>query len=283
MNVKAITVCVGYDDFLKLTLPRIVMHVTKLLVVTSPDDVRTKELVLLYPDKVELFVTDAFYRDGAHFNKGLAMEEGFDVLGRSGWILVLDADIVLPEVIPPLDLTVGKMYTPSRRIMSNVDGLTETPTVSPDTLPLRYEVGNFGYFQLFHADDPAITTLPWYGIDWNHAGGCDSVFEKRWDKSDRLRMPFEVIHLGDPDANWYGRTRPRIDNGEVHADADARRAKQEALHRKYGWKGRKRTGEHVVERLNGDPGAEACHMHDEKKKHRLHAERVAQARRRRRG
>ncbi len=264
-GIKAITVCVNYDDLLRLALPRIVKHVDTLLIVTSFTDLRTHALAAEYPDKVQLHMTDAFYRNGASFNKGLAMEEGFDVLGRTGWILILDADIVLPPVIPKLDLVIGKMYTPGRHILSNVDGMTPEGVewLSPQDLPFRHENGNFGYFQLFHADDPVIRERPWYGTDWVHAGGCDSVFEKRWAKADRLRMPFVVIHLGDPDQNWFGRSTARIDTQEKDPDADARLAKQNALHRKYGWKGHRKTGEAVVERLASNPAVpEVCHDHD---------------------
>lgn len=259
VGINAITVCVGYDDFLRLTLPRTLLHVDKLMVVTTASDVRTQELVDKY-DRAECFITDAFYRGGASFNKGWAMEEGFDALGRDGWILILDADIVLPATMPTWNLEPGKMYTPPRRIMSKVDGLIETPVVDMATLPLRQESGNFGYFQLFHAGDPAIAQLPWYETTWVHAGGADSVFEKRWMKTNKLRLPFEVIHLGDPDQNWFGRVRPRLDTGEVDSEAEVRLQRVEALHRKYGWKGRKKTGEPVAERL-GEAGvaAEECH------------------------
>jgi len=263
-DIKAIVVCVGYDDFLRLTISRILQHVAKLVVVTTPTDLRTQALCQQYPEKVTVYATEAFYADGASFNKGRALEEGFDVLGRTGWILILDADILLPERIPPLLLQPGMLYTPARRILSAVDGLVTTPTVDPATLPLRVEYGNFGYFQLFRADDPVLNVnRPWYQTDWVHAGGADSVFEKRWPKEKKARMPFEVIHLGDPDQNWYGRTRRRLDDGSVPENATELLAKQEALHAKYGWKGRKKTGQAVVERLTGDPATlEACHIQE---------------------
>lgn len=262
--IKAITICVGYDDYLRLTIPRIVKNVDKLLIVTTETDVRTHELADL-SEKIQIYCTDAFYRNGAHFNKGLAMEEGFDILGREGWILILDADIWFPEPMTFPTLQAGRLYTPARRILSDVDGLTpeKLEQLNWKKLPLRQENGNFGYFQLFNAEDPAIQQLPWYDTDFNHAGGADSVFEKRWSRFNKMRMPFEVVHLGDPDANWYGRTRPRIDTGEVPEGAEVRSEMQEALHRKYGWKGRQKTGEPVVERISStDGGPEVCHNHE---------------------
>lgn len=263
LPAKAITICVHYDDFLAVTIPRIVQHVSELLVVTTPTDQRTIDLVAKYP-QARTYQTDAFYRGGASFNKGLAMEEGFDQLGRSGWILILDADILLPEHIPSLSLAIGNMYTPVRRIMQDVDGLLAPPTIDPKALPLRNEKGNFGYFQLFHAHDPVIRNKrPWYQTDWVHAGGADSVFEKQWKPGNKRRPPFEVIHLGNPDENWYGRVRRRIDNGETPAEAAARAIKLKQLHQKYGWAGEKKIGTPVAERLGDQTGApEAGHDHN---------------------
>lgn len=261
-DVRALTVCVGYDDFLQLTLPRTIESVASLTVITSPADTLTQALCQKYPDKVRMHITDVFYKNGASFNKGAAIEETFGIMGRRGWFLVMDADILLPETMPDFARVPGRLYTPLRRIMSKVDGLMTTPDVDPATLPLRKEHGHFGYFQLFSAADAAVGELPWYETDWVHAGGCDSVFEKRWLPRNKLRPPFEVIHLGNPDENWYGRTRKRIDTGEVPPDAAVKLLQQEALHRKYGWKGRPKTGEPAVERIGNDPALrELCHNH----------------------
>lgn len=271
VGIRALTVCVGYDDFLRLTIPQTVKHVDQLLVITAPADTRTQELVRQYPEKVQLHITDAFYQDDAPFNKGRAIEEGFDVIGRKGWMLVMDSDIVIPERLPFTPLQVGKLYTPFRRILSQVEGLTELPKIDFRTLPLREEYGHFGYFQLFHAADPVLKQQPWYETQWRHAGGCDSAFQRRWSKGDKIRPSFEVVHLGDPDQNWFGRATPRIDTGEVDPAADERMAQQKALHRKYGWCGEKRTGEAVQERLDGDPVTkENCHDQSLDKAQRTH-------------
>lgn len=250
MDINAITVCVEYDDYLRLTLPRILQHVKTLTVVTAPKDQLTQSLVAEYPqNRVKAHVTDAFYRDGANFNKGRALEEGFDAMGRKGWILILDADIVLPQVLPRLVTTCGKIYGVPRRIMSNLSGLANVDTINWQSMPLRSEGHNYGYFQLFHAEDPIIAKHPWYETDWTHAGGADNNFKNRWHVDNRARLPFDVIHLGDPDQNWYGRVQKRVDTGEQLPEAASRKAKLTALHRRHGWVGQKRTGETVVERI----------------------------------
>lgn len=239
--IRAITVCVGYDDFLSITLPRTLPHVDEYLIVSHPGDQRTTALVQDYDPKVRLFHTDAFYRHGAKFNKGLAMEEGFDALGRHGWILILDADIILPTRAP-LDLDVGKLYTPLRRIYADIATMSKAPDVDPGTLPLKPDKGHYGYFQLFHADDPVLRSRPWYGVDWTHAGGCDKYFQDKWVVQNRTRPDFEVVHLGNPDENWFGRVSPRVDGGVESSDlteTNNRKAMQEQLKKKHGWGRRK--------------------------------------------
>jgi hypothetical protein len=256
LPIRALTVCVGYDDLLRVTLPTVLPHVQELLVITSPADTRTTALTVSH-GRVRVHQTDAFYRGGAKFNKGLAIEEGFDALGRDGWILVLDADIVLPpdtsERLGECGLTPGRLYTPRRRIL---DDPTRYPLWSDHTrwrgLPLRREDhGFYGYFQLFHAADPVLARRPWYGVNWTHAGHCDNEFQRKWDRRDKHRPAFEVLHLGRCDTNWFGRVSGRIDGAPADPEATARRELQERLRRKYGW-GRGRTGEPLQERVGGE-------------------------------
>ena len=66
-----LSICVDFADILALTLPRNARHFKNILVVTSPDDHATADVVKSVKN-ASLFTTDAFYRDGAVFNKGLA-------------------------------------------------------------------------------------------------------------------------------------------------------------------------------------------------------------------
>jgi len=171
-GLKALTICVGYDDILALTMPRNARHFSTYLIVTSHEDDRTARLVEETPG-VDLFCTDAFTRNGAVFNKGLAIEEGFDILDRSGWILLLDADIVLPEVLEPGPLNPEALYGMLRRQLP--EGLLDLggdwtfwPVMDDWPFP--------GYFQLFHADARALRQRPWYTSRSGHAGVSDARF-----------------------------------------------------------------------------------------------------------
>lgn len=241
--VNAVSVCVGYDDLLAITLPALLPHVADYVVVTSPDDRRTQELVARYPG-ARCHLTDVFTRGGAKFNKGAGLEEGFDALGREGWALVIDADIYVPPdlstQIERLNPRVGCLYTPRRRILPEPK-LWERYSAAAESwrsLVLRKEdKGFYGYFQLFHASDPAIRRLPWYPVDVTHAGLCDDEFQRRWNPAKKVRPTFEVLHLGKCDENWFGRASDRIDGESVEGDVQGRRATVEKFHRMKGWRG----------------------------------------------
>ena len=215
--MNAITVSVGYDDYLSLTLPENLGHFDAVLVVTTSKDQATQELVERWGQThdIEYYATDSFYAEGAPFNKGLAIEEGFDVLGREGWIMVLDADVVLPETLtaPEDGWRQDCIYSPQRRLCREPKWFT--PELEWDTLPYGNEKKVFpfefaGYSQIFHASAPCLWTKPWYGIRWPTAQGCDSEFYGRWPKRKRIRPPFEVLHLGPTRDNWSGRVTPRV-------------------------------------------------------------------------
>lgn len=209
--MKAITVCVEYDDLLDITLRRNVRHFEEVLVVTSPEDLKTQEIALSVP-KVRLYITDVFYTDGCPFRKAAAIEEAFDVLGREGWICLLDADTLLPPIIEVSDFLVGYLYSPLRRLLLNPAQWTENLdwTKLPYGPEAQYALFS-GYCQIFHADDPAVRARPWYNSKWMHAGGCDTEFERRWAPFHKERPGFEVLHLGQLDTNWCGRVTARAD------------------------------------------------------------------------
>ena len=211
--IRAITVCVDYDDLLRITLVRNARHLSEILVVTHPDDKRTKEVVASVPS-ARVFETDAFYRDEKRFNKGLAMEEGLEFFGRDGWILIWDADTLFPETFKLPDLKIGKLYTAPRVILDEPQNWF--PGMDWSQMEPRQEgIPAPGYFQLFHAKDQHIRNKrPWYATKFDHAGGGDYHFQKNWSKPDIVYLPFKVLHLGPFDTNWYGRASPRIDGND---------------------------------------------------------------------
>ena len=212
--MNAITTCVGYDDLLAITLPQNAKHFGLVMVVTTPEDQATADVVRQL-DNAHIYTTDAFYANGAPFNKGLALEEGLNWLGREGWICIFDADTLMPPEMDLSSIEKGFLYSPYRRICE--DPKLFTKELEWKNLPLGYETRNgehAGYFQLFHADDehlPDPCLYPWYGTQWKTAQGCDTDFQNHWPRKWRKRLPFEVLHLGPLKTNWAGRVSPRWD------------------------------------------------------------------------
>lgn len=217
--MKAITVSVDYGDLLGITLPRNSHHFEKILVVTTPDDRETQRVCSQVPN-CEVYTTDAFYRgDGAIFRKWLALEEGLDRLGRTGWIWVLDADILLPRIVSQ-EFEIGCLYSPYRRMLA--DPRQYRDSLDWSNLPRARDREWAGYSQIFHCDDPHLGSPPWYETNWRHAGGADSFFQMKWPGKRKLRPRFEVLHLGVHGRNWCGRTTPRLD-GTLPKGAESRR------------------------------------------------------------
>lgn len=196
-----------YDDLLAITLPRNMRHLIECVVVTSPDDERTKAVCAAIPG-VRAFETDAFTRPDSNgvvpfFNKGRAIEEAFDFMGRHGWILVWDADILFPGSLRLDTVVPGYLWGAQRRMLD--DPRKWTPEFNWALAPLGRDLLIPGYFQLFHADDIQIANKrPWYDPTFTHAGGGDAYFSELWPPSLHKRILSTVLHLGRKDTNWFG-------------------------------------------------------------------------------
>lgn len=262
MRIDAVIVAVDYLDLLKETLPWNLHHFYRVMVITTPRDEQTfRYLQNLNRDepKVCMVVTDLFYANGAHFNKWAALEEGMTIGRKFGWfddwICYLDADVMWPKFVPGLSslspiptthqdyrftYTPGKLYTPRRRMMVDVDMDRAKDQGLWATYPLHRQEREFaGYTQLFHSTDPVLGTPPWHQTNWTHAGGADSFFQMKWREEDKIRPPWEVLHLGPAGMNWCGRATELLDGS-----------------RPDGWEGRLSTLVDMVGKRAGKDGEE---------------------------
>ena len=220
MKPRAVVVCVEYHDTLAVTLPTAQAAFASVLVVSSPAD--TKTAAVAATAGADLLTTDLFWWGGAAFNKGVALDEGLKRLGRDGWMAVIDADVVFPPDVDWSTLRPGCLNVPRRRQFGSIAGWG--PRVNPLALPVVDEGTEFpGYCQVWQADDPATVAPPLYPRRWRHAGGCDSEFMWRWPAEKRIRLPWDVVHLGPLNRNWHGRVTPFAD-GTVPATAKERGA-----------------------------------------------------------
>lgn len=208
--MRAILVSVGYDDLLAITLPYNRHHFKEVAVVTSPEDEATIRVAL--ENRARVITTDAFTRNGAVFNKWLALEEGLELFGRKGQLTIMDADILWPKEIGDRfsDYRLGYLVTPVRRLW--LDPRDPIPPESEwPTLPLFRDLEWAGYTQMFWCEDIVLPEPPWHQTDWIHAGGADSFFQQLWREQSKIRPSWECLHLGIPGQNWFGRATIRAD------------------------------------------------------------------------
>lgn len=207
-QLTAVTVCVDYADLLALTLPYNRHHFSRYVVVTTLRD--TDTIKVAGENDAEVLITDSFYKNGADFNKWLALENALDWIGREGLLALIDADTLWPREVEPLSkwFRIGNLYTPKRTIWGGFDPKTDYIPGEPlwrsfakDPNPYEWA----GYTQIFHCSDVSLGEPPWHETNWRHAGGADSFFQRKWPTQNKLRPPFEVLHLGRTGTNWAGR------------------------------------------------------------------------------
>ena len=243
MRIEAVTVSVDYSDFLAETLPFLLRQVDDLVVVTSPDDQRTRDVCAATSARV--VATTAMYDDGRTFSVGAAINEGLKHLRRDDWILAIDADIVLGGILlRDLDLFEPKLYGIDRFHAGGYEAwrqfcgasrhLSKVAVPTPQTMPMGYriahpELGGYapcGFFQLWN---PAATGFHDYPVDpGGTAEGSDMLHAARWPRVGRELIPevFGIELLSSPrlivGENWRGarardsRPSPTLTTG-VHA------------------------------------------------------------------
>jgi hypothetical protein len=217
-------VSVDYADLLAITLPYNRHHFKEAWVVTSHADEETQKVAGEHG--AIIVQTDLFYRDGAWFNKFRALEHGLDLMGRDGWLTIMDADVLWPKEADLSGAREGCLYTPQRRMLTDLRKLKGgiPPEEAWSEFPYHhYQLEWSGYTQVFHAADPHLGTPPWHETNWKTAGGADSFFQAKWPPARKLRPPFEVLHLGPGGTNWAGRASPRVD-GSLPEGAEERAA-----------------------------------------------------------
>lgn len=190
MQVHALVVSVDYAPELSRSIDRWVAGLASLVVVTAPRDEAT--IALARQHGAQLHVTEAFFEDGALFNKGAAMQEARALLPQSDWHLFLDADVVPPPDwatrLEAADTKLGCLHG-ARRVLEDGRPIDDRELA--------------GFFHLFHSADPRASHP--LDRDWLHAGNYDSTFMQRWPRELQRILDLELVHLGEPGVNWCGK------------------------------------------------------------------------------
>lgn len=244
MRIEAVTVCVGYGDFLWETARANLPLVDDLVVITSPDDSETrsvcKELSIRH-------VLSEDHKRSGDFNKARLINRVLDQLGLQDWVLHLDADIVLPRsfrrFLEWAHLDEAAIYGADRCNIVGYDNWAKLrdsggwdhhrygcvqsfaigSTLGGRHVPQQHGYTPIGFFQLFHGS--ALIDrgyhLRRYPIAHGDAARTDVQFALQWDRRQRQLLPEVVVlhlesELAEKGVNWSGRRTRRFGPGVRH-------------------------------------------------------------------
>jgi glycosyltransferase involved in cell wall biosynthesis len=245
MRVEAVSTCVGYGDFLAVTLPYNMQLFDHIVIVTTPQDDATREVCRRLG--VTCILTEEFYRDG-HFNKARGINKGLDQLSHTEFVCHLDADVILPDhfraALRMAHPSPADLYGCDRvmvRRWADWVRLRDSGYLQHDyhcrinfpdgwalKQPFGFQVGSrwansehgycpIGFFQLWHSRSDIYrgVHLRHYPTTCNDAARSDVQFAIRWDRRQRQLLPEIIaVHLeSEPaplGANWRGRTTKKF-------------------------------------------------------------------------
>lgn len=232
LRLEAVTVSVGFDDMLDVTLQMNHPHLDSMIVVTSHDDKKTQRVCAKHG--AFCVPTDLIAKNGRHFNKGAAINAGFGYFQYHGWRMHLDADIVLPDnfrrmIFNHTHLDKNTLYgadrvnVVGRKAINEVrlNGIQHTSKCLVET-DVQREIGArfvstlhgylpLGYFQMWHANCQKT-----YPYSLGTAAHDDTLFSSLWRHGHRRILPSVLVyHLVEREPrwgeNWDGnRNQPRL-------------------------------------------------------------------------
>jgi hypothetical protein len=230
-NLTCLITCVNYSDFLKITLPENKKIINNILVLTNKKDKKT--IQVCKDNDVNYIATDIFFQKSPEtfwkktinklccyrcvcknyyqfkclknsktvFQKSKAINMGIKKSNQTEWILLLDADIIIPNKFNNSNLNIldkNTLYGVPRIVYKTQrDWITKKNAY--------FDFWKFmGFFQLFNINSSNFHKKYFgYNEEYNYANEGDYHFAKKWTKKELL--DFYVIHLGETGENWQGR------------------------------------------------------------------------------
>ncbi len=231
LRLEAVTVSAYFDDLLDHAITANHPHLDTLIVVTAHDDRRTQQVCAKHG--CICVPTDLLKKNGRQFNKGAAINAGFNRFQYNGWRVHLDADILLPDNARRLLFNhthlerdciygcdridvVGRSEIEAVRTHRQHNwGFLVYPTHRAP-ITARYVDGLHGYvpigfFQLWHASKQSM-----YPFTLGSAAHDDVCFATLWPAGKRRHLPQLICHhmVTEKDAifgnNWEGRKQKRL-------------------------------------------------------------------------
>lgn len=203
-QIIAITVSTNYDDILNIVLPQNYIFFWKWIIITSPDDKKTLDVIKKhnFPNVIPAFFN--FYGNNKKFNKGGAIryyQKKIASLNYTGNVLILDSDIYLPNdflsIMKNIVVKRDTLYgTNSRNDYHSYDHFING--VVDEHYGRSHEID--GYFQLYKYEKTKLYS------ESENCSKCDLDFH-RFFKNKVIIEKMNVKHLGEKCVNWNGRDR----------------------------------------------------------------------------
>jgi hypothetical protein len=193
-----IITCVNYSDFLEKTCPlnKIYFPSENFIVVTSPNDSRT--IKCCKENNITCHLFDDYFKH-AQFNKSGAIYDAQKVVHEKHpekWIILLDADIILPTNFEELmqNLDKNALYSLRRKdYILQIDFENKTNAVN-------YPGKNFmGFMQMY------FNKKTYYAPYSPDGTACDCQFCSLFDIKKFLSESDYLTHIGEYGINNYGR------------------------------------------------------------------------------
>lgn len=232
-HLEAITVCVGYADFLQATAPWNSGLFDRWIICTTADDEKTRSVCNKF--NLEVLITEdgrrhvregAGYKGGTGFNKGRMIERALLQTSNHGWRLQIDSDVVLPhrfrqilnvaeldkDFIYGCDRANLKSYSEWQKLIASgylQGGSWSYHCQKQFPKGIEFDVGDrwahpqmgyvpCGYFQLFHSSQDewrGIRIKPFPNLH-STAARTDIQFGMKWDRHKRAIIPELIaVHL----------------------------------------------------------------------------------------
>lgn len=199
LPIIAVQVCVNYADKLRIALPVNAAMLEHIYVVTTEADTTTHDICAQHPN-VTCLLSDKLHLRNAKFNKSALVRQGQEVAHAaypSHWIMLLDADIVLPHEFQ--EVAREQMGTWDKEAMYGtyrMDYKTKTDYENK-TNGKPYRFDKAGYVQIYY------TKNRYYPEFSKNCSECDLVFGRYFPKYSYI--PVTSSHLGVDFVNWDGR------------------------------------------------------------------------------
>ena len=201
-NIQVVVICVNYSDFLRITYQQNIRFFNRnnYYIITAKDDQETVDLCIELNIRYETY--DDFYINSSKLNKSGAINKIQKRLHNDfpkDWILLLDADIILPNNFDELFLSrcINNkcLYSFKRKDYEEQNDFLNSKNL------VDYTGINFmGFMQLYH------NKTKFYPEFSNDCGICDAIFRDYFfDYLVLIDDDSYVVHLGKKDINNRGR------------------------------------------------------------------------------